>query len=178
MPAPTSSMSSSNTTGTPRGFTVSSFSVGSVVELHSLQNATHWNGKTATVTRLLPDGRYAVELFSDGKQLSLKGENLQILRCEKKNCQGCNKLFPARELQNCARCGMAQYCSKACQVTDWRVRHRNDCELLRSARKAKDDEDKLPTDQSELNLCPATARNAVFGAGRLNCCGKGISNPH
>jgi len=81
-------MSSNNTTGPARVFTISSFPVGSVVELHSLQNATHLNGKTATVTRLLPNGRFAVELFPDRKQLSLKKGNLQILRCTEHSGHG------------------------------------------------------------------------------------------
>ena len=150
MPVPTSGMSSSNNTSTgPRVFTISSFSVGSVVELHSLQNATHLNGKTATVTRLLPGGRFAV-LFPDGKQLSLKGETLQISsgHVEEKSCLACYQIFPGEKLKSCSRCRLAQYCSKECQAKHWQA-HRNDCELLRSARKAKDDEDKLPTDKRD-----------------------------
>lgn len=38
---------------------------------------------------------------------------------------------------------------KACQTSHWREEHKDDCKLLRSARKAKDDEDKLPADKGD-----------------------------
>lgn len=36
-----------------------------------------------------------------------------------------------------------------CQVQHWKAEHRDDCALLRAARKAKDDDEKLPTDQAD-----------------------------
>ena len=146
--------------------------------LHSLQNATHLNGKTATVTRLLPDGRYAVALFpADEKQLSLKGENLQISSGEQKSCLACYQIFPGDKLKSCSRCRLAHYCSKECQVKHWQA-HKSDCELLRSARKAKDDEDKLPADKGDRIFVRQQRGMRYSEQGELCCCGKGISSNH
>lgn len=44
---------------------------------------------------------------------------------ERIGCWGCDK--HDAELQKCSRCHKAQYCSKECQVIDWKKRHKNEC---------------------------------------------------
>ena len=43
-------------------------------------------------------------------------------------CRGCGS---ARALSACGKCGVAKYCSRHCQVTDWKARHKRlDCAAL------------------------------------------------
>ena len=39
-------------------------------------------------------------------------------------CSGCSKIF--KTLQQCARCGLGNYCSKECQVSHW-IEHKKIC---------------------------------------------------
>lgn len=135
---------------------------GTRVKLVGLQNAPQLNGKIGTVQNPLSTmpGRYAVEL-SDGdaptqKTISVKRENLHAVVGEQQSqqpssqleitCLGCREPFAAASLVRCAKCRMVDYCSKECQVKHWKSHHRDECDILRAGRKAKEDDDKLPTD--------------------------------
>ena len=163
----------------------SSLTVGTVVKLQNLQNAAHLNDSAGTVAQILPNGRYAIELFGDhpptnsnSKQLSLKRENLRVIKTsssaavslenDRASCLGCYKILPADQLQKCAKCRLVQYCSKKCQIDHWRAEHKDDCKLLRSARKAKDDEEKLPADRGDRIFARQQRGGRYIEQGRLD----------
>ena len=50
------------------------------------------------------------------------------------SCSKCKRNTPDRELEQCAGCSVARYCSKKCQVKDWKRGHRDDCAEIRKAR--------------------------------------------
>ena len=49
-------------------------------------------------------------------------------------CSKCRRTTPDRELKQCAGCFVARYCSKKCQVKDWKRGHRDDCAEIRKGR--------------------------------------------
>jgi hypothetical protein len=49
-------------------------------------------------------------------------------------CSYCNKESPRMELKNCSRCKFVHYCSKECQIADWRAGHKKDCERYKRER--------------------------------------------
>jgi hypothetical protein len=49
-------------------------------------------------------------------------------------CTYCNSEGPKLELKKCSQCKLAQYCSKECQVVDWRAGHKKDCEMWKLSR--------------------------------------------
>ncbi|KIP09408.1 hypothetical protein PHLGIDRAFT_34439 [Phlebiopsis gigantea 11061_1 CR5-6] len=42
---------------------------------------------------------------------------------------GCSCDIPRNQVKRCARCRVATYCSKACQVSAWKINHRDSCVL-------------------------------------------------
>lgn len=50
--------------------------------------------------------------------------------CEKKKIEETSGSAGAVDLKKCAACHTAQYCSKECQVKDWKLRHRSWCKVL------------------------------------------------
>ncbi|KDQ63533.1 hypothetical protein JAAARDRAFT_75870 [Jaapia argillacea MUCL 33604] len=59
----------------------------------------------------------------EAKDIRLSGGNQ--LCCSNYTCTG--QLFPLPKLSQCAGCKSAFYCSKACQVKDWKLRHKRYC---------------------------------------------------
>lgn len=51
-------------------------------------------------------------------------------RCGKKSTKSSSDAACALELKKCASCLTAKYCSRECQVKDWRERHRKWCKAL------------------------------------------------
>ena len=43
-------------------------------------------------------------------------------------CWYCNSEDLRVELKKCSQCKMSQYCSKECQVADWKRGHKKECE--------------------------------------------------
>jgi hypothetical protein len=46
-------------------------------------------------------------------------------------CNYCNSEGPKSELKKCSRCKSAHYCSKKCQVADWKAGHKKKCETFK-----------------------------------------------
>jgi hypothetical protein len=46
-------------------------------------------------------------------------------------CSGCQQACAVDALKACGACKLARYCSKACQLTDWKRRHKVVCASLR-----------------------------------------------
>lgn len=97
--------------------------VGTYVKLDHLRNAAHLNGRAGRVIQapVAENGRYAVELLLDAKQVSLQRENLHVMDISVNNgsveertitCLGCRQNFAAERLLRCSKCRMARYCSK------------------------------------------------------------------
>lgn len=47
-------------------------------------------------------------------------------------CQTCQTQLPKAQLKNCARCGMVEYCSRACQKANWKD-HKRTCRPRRGS---------------------------------------------
>jgi hypothetical protein len=45
-------------------------------------------------------------------------------------CRYCRNEDPKMELKKCSQCKTAEYCSKECQVADWRAGHKKECKAL------------------------------------------------
>jgi hypothetical protein len=43
-------------------------------------------------------------------------------------CRYCNSEKLKFELKKCSQCQLVQYCSKKCQLADWRAGHKKECE--------------------------------------------------
>ena len=128
--------------------------VGAFVTLQGLQKATHLNGRRGIVASEPPlsTGRVTVKLFpqSENKQVSIKPENLKTDLAPGKDyiggpigrfqdgCRNCRKFLRASQLNACARCRLALYCSRSCQREHWKKEHKGECLQMRKARKGKD----------------------------------------
>jgi hypothetical protein len=49
-------------------------------------------------------------------------------------CTYCNSEGPKSELKKCSRCKSSDYCSKKCQVADWKAGHKKNCETFKLQR--------------------------------------------
>jgi hypothetical protein len=49
-------------------------------------------------------------------------------------CSYCNNENLGLELKKCSQCKSAEYCSKECQVADWKGLHKKHCKELERAR--------------------------------------------
>jgi hypothetical protein len=52
-------------------------------------------------------------------------------------CTYCNSEGLKSELKKCSRCKSLHYCSKKCQVADWKAGHKKDCETFKRQREEK-----------------------------------------
>ena len=81
------------------------------------------NGKRACVLSFdARTGRYAVVL-DDGRELSLKAECVARAGCAAAGCAS------EEASSMCGRCEAVRYCSRECQVADWKA-HKAACEVL------------------------------------------------
>ena len=74
--------------------------------------------------------------FNDFYLPSLYRQKLSLLVSEHdpKRCCSCNKHQTNRKFRTCANCSCAMYCSKICQVKDWRIRHSKRCAEIKRLR--------------------------------------------
>ncbi len=56
-------------------------------------------------------------------------DKTEIKKSFRKNCKACKNSIAAHEIKRCAKCHMSYYCSKECQIKDWKV-HKTDCNLV------------------------------------------------
>ena len=65
-------------------------------------------------------------------------------------CSKCRKRLPKKELKLCSGCATARYCSKKCQVKDWKRKHKNDCVNMRGLRDLlyRDNPYDIPNDEN------------------------------
>ena len=94
------------------------------VRLHSLQGAAQQHNGAAGHLRSwnAGTGRWDVKL-STGPELSVRPTNLTTL-CSR---PGCAIGETEARLKSCARCKVAAYCSKECQVAAWKGGHKKVC---------------------------------------------------
>ena len=97
------------------------------VRLHSLQGAAQQHNRAAGHPRSwnAGTGRWDVKL-STGPELSVRPTNLTRL-CSR---PGCAIGETEARLKSCARCKVAAYCSKECQVAAWKGGHKKVCKPL------------------------------------------------
>jgi hypothetical protein len=53
---------------------------------------------------------------------------------KKGRCCYCSSEGLKLELKKCSQCKSVQYCSKECQVADWRAGHKKECEIMKQER--------------------------------------------
>jgi len=56
-----------------------------------------------------------------------------------RQCSNCYRLLSSQDSLRCGRCGQIYYCSKACQVKDWKPHRRKVCPLLTEQSASRDD---------------------------------------
>ena len=49
-------------------------------------------------------------------------------------CANCNKVQASTKFDFCSICKKVYYCSKECQVKDWKAGHKKQCAILREAK--------------------------------------------
>ena len=50
--------------------------------------------------------------------------------CRRCASLSCETPYVARKLKICAGCNVVRYCSRECQITDWKLRHKANCKVL------------------------------------------------
>lgn len=130
---------------------------GSRVTLKGLKNASYLNGRTGMVAgdkTSQMNGRFPIKVDdpyrspSTGKVtediILVKEENL-VFNAKAQLCLGCLQQFDTKTLRKCSKCHLVRYCSEKCQHEHWHREHKEDCKILRNARKSmKDDSVPLP----------------------------------
>jgi hypothetical protein len=58
-------------------------------------------------------------------KLSLRDSKDIMRSCYR--CAWCLDSLPKGEANSCARCRIVRYCSKQCQISHWKARHKNQC---------------------------------------------------
>ena len=63
-------------------------------------------------------------------------QKLALLQCEydPKSCNKCSRRGTEVSLKSCTKCKTAVYCSKQCQVEDWKPRHKKHCKEIQRLR--------------------------------------------
>ena len=70
-----------------------------------------------------PANRFLAEWFSAGRVVGLIGSGLRLC-----SHVGCGRPETRRhEFRRCSVCGTVNYCSRACQALDWKLRHKIEC---------------------------------------------------
>lgn len=70
-----------------------------------------------------PANRFLTEWFSGGRVAGLIGSGLRLC-----SHVGCGRPETRRhEFRRCSVCGTVNYCSRACQALDWKLRHKIEC---------------------------------------------------
>ncbi|KAK9117552.1 hypothetical protein Sjap_016499 [Stephania japonica] len=93
-----------------------------------------------------PASRFLVEWF--GAAVAV-GEGLRLC-----SHGGCGRPETRRnEFRRCSVCGAVNYCSRACQALDWKVRHKAECapmeQWIQDEREREDDDDDADADGEE-----------------------------
>ena len=71
--------------------------------------------------------------WSTVKKKKKKGKSKSETRC-----RGCNRVEKKGEtFSMCARCGTASYCSRECQIADWKRCHKKNCKQYAKIRKGE-----------------------------------------
>jgi hypothetical protein len=61
----------------------------------------------------------------------LDDDDLSDVHLSMRRCDGCGISGSDEMLQQCGKCGKVSYCSKPCQLADWKARHKKACRKLR-----------------------------------------------
>jgi len=96
-------------------------------------------------------------LESDQRYWTPKEDGPKELGFLQRMCSGPGKLFPGKNpqtiscwtsenLQACSRCRAVLYCSRECQIADWKRGHKNVCARLAKERKDKEKISQLAKD--------------------------------
>ncbi|KZV71467.1 hypothetical protein PENSPDRAFT_630153 [Peniophora sp. CONT] len=96
-----------------------------VARIRSSSFRDAWEG-----TKRLAKERWQVKDHSDA------------LKNEKDTCDNCHARKPRTEFRKCSSCHVALYCSKDCQVTAWKTKHKKEC-MSRNEERASADRSAL-----------------------------------
>jgi len=75
------------------------------------------------------DIKYKLEELQTGKSPAGRPQKDQQVAQEVQipSCQNCGKSGKTSKLFQCGKCLKVSYCSKECQVTHWRIKHKSEC---------------------------------------------------
>ena len=93
--------------------------------VHKLLERADINGDIAAMGLLLEGKRSADDVADDDLVAFLRYyvSNAQICFNNICNASGCLNVAS----KTCSRCRVARYCSRECQITDWRASHKHSC---------------------------------------------------
>ena len=97
--------------------------------VHKVLERADIAGDTTTIELLLSGRRSSADDVVDEDQIAfLQFYVLNAQICFKQFCNasGCNRIAS----KHCGKCRVAKYCSRECQVGDWRATHKNSCASL------------------------------------------------
>ena len=92
------------------------------------------DGKVDGAVGAMPEGGATAGAAVDANMVTFSKQKLALLQSEynPKACSHCKKSLPVDQLKKCNRCQVAKYCSRPCQGSDWKQKHKRHCkEMLR-----------------------------------------------
>ena len=93
-----------------------------------------------------PLGGTVMKVLTNNKNPSSRSEQRlfqKLFACQNATC---DKLESKRgQFQRCGVCRRSLYCSRECQLLDWRVRHKQECIVTPDPPPEKTDEEEVPT---------------------------------
>ncbi|KAI2630273.1 hypothetical protein GGS26DRAFT_591567 [Hypomontagnella submonticulosa] len=92
--------------------------------------------------------REAQGRFEEAREMRLKGSEKNEIMCGNYKCTT-HKLYALKNLSACGACKSVFYCSKACQVADWRSRHKPLCKAHTASQSSSKEQEKKDTEGGE-----------------------------
>ena len=92
------------------------------------------HGKVNGAAGAMPTDGTTAGAARDANTVTFSKQKLALLQGEydPKACSHCKKSLPVDQLKKCNKCQVAKYCSKPCQVSDWKQKHMRHCkEMMR-----------------------------------------------
>lgn len=99
-------------------------------------------GCNVPVPELHPANKFLVDWF----KLRLPGFGLRL--CSHRFCG--RPETRRHEFRRCSVCGTVNYCSRACQALDWKIRHKHNCTPIEDWLEQEDDDEEMGEDEEDI----------------------------
>ncbi|KAJ6462494.1 hypothetical protein C8R45DRAFT_1080613, partial [Mycena sanguinolenta] len=84
-----------------------------------------------TFSALYPDWQEFVRISLDRLDIKRKFDSDEHIACKACDNLECGKILKKTEFKRCSGCEYQHYCSRECQIQDWRTGHRDSCQQAR-----------------------------------------------